>query len=81
MNIKLGTLVREIVTGFEGIATGRVEYITGCNQVLVAPRVKDDGAFIDSQWFDEQRLEVIKKEVVKLDNSTAKGSGEPAPRR
>lgn len=72
--------VRDKVTGFVGIATGRVEYITGCNQVLVSPPVKQDGDLPDSKWFDEQRMEVLEEDFISpLDNTLTPGAGEPAP--
>lgn len=41
--IKLGTKVIDTVTGFTGTATSRIEYMTGCTQYGVAPRVGADG--------------------------------------
>lgn len=57
--IRMGQKVRSIVSGFTGIVTGRVEYINGCVQYVVEPRVKEDGSRIDSQWVDEQNLEIV----------------------
>lgn len=57
MIIELGDKVKEVVTGFEGVVTGRAEYLTGCTQFCVTPPVKD-GAIVDSVWFDETRLRV-----------------------
>jgi hypothetical protein len=54
----LGATYTDRITGFQGVAIGFVQYITGCNQVLVAPKVGADGAMKDSQWIDEQRLVV-----------------------
>lgn len=45
------------VTGFTGTVTGRVEYLTGCRQYLVQPRVGEKGKYPDAHWFDEDRLE------------------------
>jgi len=54
----LGRRGRDVVTGFSGTITGEVQYITGCNQLLLTPLVGDDGRPIDPQWFDEQRVEL-----------------------
>jgi len=79
--VQLGDTVRDRITGFEGVVTGRVEYITGCNQLLVSPRVKD-GAKQDACWFDEQRCEVdVSAERIVLDNSKTPGADMPAPIR
>jgi hypothetical protein len=78
----LGHKVRDKVTGFTGIVTGRVEYITGCNQCLVAPAVGSDGRLADSVWLDEQRLDIESTEpAITLDNSKFAGFDAPAPRR
>lgn len=81
MAIKLGVRVKDRITGFSGIVTGRCEYITGCTQVLVAPPVKEDGSFHDSRWFDEQRMEVIDATPLELDNGTTAGFDVSAPVR
>lgn len=35
--IPLGKKVRDKVTGFEGIASGRITYLTGCSRYIVTP--------------------------------------------
>jgi hypothetical protein len=67
MMIKLGTKVKDSISGFEGIATARIEYLYGCVRVLVEPQgLNQDGKPIEAQYFDEQRLE---------DQPTAKSGG------
>ena len=79
MNDILGRTVRDKITGFAGVAMGRVEYLTGCNQVLVTPKVKADGGVEDSRWFDEPRLVVDEMvERVTLDHAD-EGNGFDAP--
>jgi len=53
--IELGKKVKDSITGFNGIVTGKVEYITGCRQYLVVGKSKDNKP-ADSLWFDEDRL-------------------------
>lgn len=55
--IDLGKKAKDKITGFEGIITGRAQYLYGCDQYLVTPPAKD-GAKIEAYWFDEGRLEV-----------------------
>ncbi|WP_028003144.1 hypothetical protein [Sinorhizobium meliloti] len=77
----LGATYRDKITGFEGVATGYVQYITGCNQVLLAPK-STDGTMKDSQWLDEQRLELDEfSPIVKLDNGSNPGFERAPPRR
>lgn len=59
MEIKLGNKVRDKVTGYEGVATARVEYLNGCVQFCVKPRVGSDGKMPDHEYIDVQQLEVV----------------------
>lgn len=54
--VKLGCTYKEIVHGLQGVATGVVRYLTGCDQVLIA-RVKDDE--VKSDWYDVTRLGLV----------------------
>jgi hypothetical protein len=80
MNNLIGKTVKDKITGFEGVAIGRVEYITGCNQVLVAPKVGSDGSLRASEWFDEQRLDVTDDSILALENGSTPGCARSAPR-
>lgn len=64
--INLGDKVTDKITGFQGIVTGIVHHITGCHQALLAPKVKEDGALVRSEWFDLDRLEVLSSGAFKL---------------
>ncbi len=81
MKIELGHTVRDRITGFEGVVTGLVAYISGCNQALVSPKVGNDGGLKDNHWFDLQRLDLQPAEPVVLDNGATPGCDRPAPRR
>ena len=56
--IELGQKGRDKITKFEGLITGRAQYLTGCDQYVLVPEVKD-GKLETSQWFDEGRIEII----------------------
>lgn len=81
MNSILGNHYRDKITGFTGVATGRVEYITGCNQVLLAPAAGKDGTLRSAEWFDEQRLDIVARKRIVLDNGATPGPCDPAPVR
>jgi hypothetical protein len=81
VNQFIGATVRDRITGFQGVVTGRVEYITGCNQLLVTPKVRADGKLDEPHWFDEQRVVQIGDSVIRLDNSATPGADKPAPIR
>jgi hypothetical protein len=58
MKVEIGSAVFDVVTGFKGVVTGRAEYITGCAQVLVQPKVKASGDHVEGRWLDETRVKV-----------------------
>lgn len=58
MEIKLGDKVRCLITGFEGIATAKVEYLNGCIQYGVKPPAID-GKMPDCEYIDYQQLEFV----------------------
>lgn len=54
--ITLGTHVRDMVTGCEGVAIARAKYITGRVTILVRPYCKKYHSQGDAVWIDEPRL-------------------------
>ena len=63
MKIKLGSKVKDIVTGFTGIAVARLECLNKCIQYEVIPKVDKDNKKEKSEWIDEEQLKVIGKGV------------------
>lgn len=79
--IELGAKYTDRITGFVGVCTGYVTYLTGCNQALLVPPAKD-GALVDAQWFDEQRLDHdATAETIVLNNGNTPGFDKAAPKR
>lgn len=54
-----GKLVRDKVTGFEGVVIGRCDYLYGCSQYGIVPKVDKDGKTGEVHWFDAGRIEVV----------------------
>jgi hypothetical protein len=78
----LGHTYRDRITGFQGICTGRAEYLSGCAQALIVPSVKADGSYARGEWFDEQRLELLDSvAAVTLNNERTPGPDREAPKR
>jgi len=75
MEIKLGNKVRDKVTGYEGVATARVEYLNGCVQYCVKPKVGSDGKMPEPEYIDVQQLEVVS------DGTTVEPSKTGGPQR
>jgi len=79
--MELGITVKDRITGFKGVVTGFVQYISGCNQALVVPKASGEGAYIEAQWFDIQRLEQQDEPQIKLDNGATPGCDRAPPKR
>ena len=73
MALKLGSFVRDKISGFTGITTSRSEFLYGCVRCQVTPKELHEGKPVEAQWFDEDQLEVVPQ---------AKGEpGNPGSRR
>ena len=75
MEIKLGQKVRDKITGFEGIATAKTEFLNGCVQYEVTRKLRKGESLtaesVQGINIDEQQLELIKskkKPIKKSDN-------------
>lgn len=65
--IKLGSTVKDMYTGYTGIAIARTEWIYGCARILVEKTKLDkDGKIPEPVWFDEQRVQLVKTAAPKL---------------
>lgn len=74
-NVKLGNRVRDKITGFEGIAVARVEYLTGCTQIGIAPGIDKDGKVPDTLYFDYTRLDILDAGNI-MEGSTPKAAAD-----
>ena len=72
---KFGDEVEDKITGFVGVVTGASSYITGCDQILVQPRVDKEVKKVDAEWFDDGRLKKLRKK--KLSAKSVKKDGDP----
>lgn len=79
--IHLGSLVKDCYTGFEGVATGRTEWLYGCARIGIEPRQLHDGKPVETQWFDEQRVIVVTERAptVSADSEATKGGPKDDP--
>ena len=88
-NLMIGKEVKDIITGFEGIAIGCTLWLTGCVSVGIQPKADKDGKKTEVEWFDENRIDVVgpgvSREIVdgiRIAQKTAKTraeSGGPQP--
>ncbi len=75
MTIKLGSKVKDKITGFIGIATTETRHLTGCDRYGVTPTMDKDGKLGDTKWFDEMVLEVLKEDYVVIEQGEKPGAG------
>jgi hypothetical protein len=64
--IKLGSQVRDIISGFSGVAMGRAVYLYDAPKILVVPKKLKDAIPFPGEWLNEKQLEEIKQEPPKL---------------
>lgn len=77
--VNLGDKVKDSISGFIGIATGRSEYLYGCVRICVTPAEMKDGKPIDPLWFDEDQLSLLESVSVPSPESAEVRKGGPAP--
>lgn len=56
---ELGMLVKDKVTGHEGVVVGRTQWLNNCNTYSTQSRVLKDGVPSERQHFDEPQLELV----------------------
>lgn len=62
IKIKLGDKVKDKISGFTGIATGKADYLAGCIRIQISPQTLDkDGKPGGEEWFDEDLVETVKE--------------------
>jgi hypothetical protein len=71
MAIKIGSRVKDKITGLTGIVIGRTEWLTGCATVGVKPEETKDGKTIDATWLDEISVTVIQEKVFTINMAPA----------
>ena len=61
--VELGSTVKDKISGVVGVAVSRTEYLNGCVQYAVMPKVKKGATEMPSWNIDEECLEVIGKKI------------------
>lgn len=83
--VQLGITVRDRISGVEGIAASRVEYITGCTQIAIAQEGLEAGKPKEWVYFDWQRLEYNEEkpnaftDVIESEASQKRNGAGPLP--
>ena len=79
--IELGSVVRDKITGLQGIAVARTEWVHGCTRYGVQPTKLHEMKPIDPQWFDEPQLEIVQAEKPKPAVTTGGPQRDPSATR
>ena len=64
MSIVFGKTYRDIVTGFEGICTGAVEWMYGCKDFALQPRSETNNKRERAALFNEKQMELVDDGIV-----------------
>lgn len=77
---EIGQILKDKITGFEGVVMARSEYYTGCNQYGLARRNLDkDGRVGGWEWIDEIRLTLTGESIDVDHKARTENPGGPAP--
>lgn len=76
-NIKLGSRIRDTVTGFAGIAHSRRVNVYGDSEFGVEPTEVRDGKLLTAYFVREQRLELIEEKAPPVTTQSSATSGGP----
>lgn len=77
--VELGKKYRDSITGFEGVATAKTDFLYGCVRVLLEG-VTSEEKNPEEFWFDEQRLKDVETEAPVQPTATSGGQRGGAPR-
>ena len=79
--IKLGSHVKDMVSGFEGVVTARVEFLNGCVQYCIRPaHVEKDGTLNEGVYFDSQQVALIAEVHKNVRSVVQRNTGGPSHR-
>lgn len=59
IDVKLGDLARDVITGFEGIATTHSRHLTGCDTVWLTGKPRGDEQNSPQRSIDVMALEIV----------------------
>jgi hypothetical protein len=72
----IGDRVKDVLTDLEGTVVTQAHYLSGCNHYGIQPNAIKDGALVNPQHVDENRL--VKAKKVKLSKSPKGHNGGPS---
>lgn len=79
--IELGSNVKDKITGFAGVVTGRHEYLHGCRRYSVSSTELKDGKRLEAEYFDEDALDIVQQAVPHKVKDTGGPQNDPPAQR
>lgn len=83
-NIKLGSKVKDKITGFEGLAVAKTTWASGNVTIGIEPTTLHEGKPIEAHSFEQQRVELIEEKAPPISKQNSAVSGgpqnDPSPR-
>jgi hypothetical protein len=77
--IDLGSKVKHRINDISGTVTGRIQYLTGCNQYcVIRPGLNKDEKPHEGLWFDEDMI-VVTGKIKPFPRKNDGGPGESSP--
>ncbi len=81
-SIELGWLVRDTVSGLEGITVAKIKYLNGCSRLAVQPQELKSGKPVMDSYVDEPQLVILSKTPdIQYENKPAGGPREDSSER
>jgi len=77
VRIPMGSRVRDTWTGFEGILSGRTVSLYRGVRLIIAPTALHEGKPIDSFYFEDERVDLVKKDKPKVSKESSASAGGP----
>lgn len=82
--VLLGDIVKDNITGFEGVAVSVTQWLAGCRRIGVQPRELRDGKPIEALSFDEPQLTIVERApaaFIPTPEPAVTGGPRPEPQR
>lgn len=58
--IRLGDVVKDSISGFQGVVTSWTDWLNGCTRLGVTPEETKDGKPVETHSFDIEQLVLVK---------------------
>lgn len=59
--IQLGDTIKDMITGFEGVAIAETRWLNGCRRWAILSRELKDGVPLEMQWVDTDQCAFVKE--------------------